>query len=79
MNTVILLMLLLVLFDLLDCQREEVLDNFLCFLSGLCFGHFVANTNKSRGLAKQFTDNLIFFVQNYNTRNKVDYFKNLVR
>ena len=48
MNTVILLMLLLVLFDLLDCHGEEVLVNFLCFLSGLYFGYYVANTSKCR-------------------------------
>ena len=39
------MMLLLVLFDLLDCQGEEVVVNFLCFLPGLCFGHYVANIN----------------------------------
>ena len=66
------MMLLLVLFDLLDCQAEEVVVNFLCFLSGLRFEHYVANINKNHGLAKQFSDDLNFFVQNYNSRNNVD-------
>ena len=71
MNTIILMMLLLVLFDLLHCHAKEVV-NFLYFLSGLCFGHYVANINKNHGLAKQFSDDLNFFVQNYNSRNNVD-------
>ena len=66
------MMLLLVLFDLLDCQAKELVLNFLCFLSELCFGHYGANINKTHGLAKQFSDDLNFFVQNYNSRNNVD-------
>ena len=65
-------MLLLILFDLLDCQAKQVVVNFLCLLSGLCFGHCVASINKNYGLEKRFSDDLNFFVQNYNSRNNVD-------
>ena len=66
-------MLFLVLFDLLDCQAKEDVVNIFCFLSGLCFGHYVVNINKNHGLAKQFSDDLNFFVQNYNSKNNVDF------
>ena len=71
MNTFILLMMCLVLFDLLGVFvcHEEVIANGLCFVSGLSFGYFLANLKKSCGLVKQFSDDLSFFVQNYNKNN----------
>ena len=73
MNTLILMMLFLVLFNLLGVFvcHEEVIANVLCFLSGLSFGYFMAN-KKNRCLTKQLSDDLIFFVQSYNNKSNVD-------
>ena len=74
MNTLILMMLFLVLFDLLGVFvcHEEVIANVLCFLSELSFGYYMANLKKNHGLAKQLSNNLDFFVQDYNNKNNVN-------
>ena len=61
-------MLFLVLFELLDLLAfyEEIIVNVLCFLSGLSFGYFVADLKKNRNLMRQLSDDLNFFIQNYN-------------
>ena len=71
MNTLILLMLCLVLFDLLGVFvcHEEVVANGFCFASELSFGYYLANLKKSP--AKQLSDDLNFFAQNCN-KNNVD-------
>ena len=68
MNTLTLLMLFLFLFELLDLLAcyEEIIVNVLCFLSGLSFGYFAAGLKKNRNLMRQLSDDLIFFIQNYN-------------
>ena len=70
MNALILLMLYLVLFDLLGVH-EEIIENTLCFVSGLSFGYYLCNLKKNRSLTKQLNDDLNFFVQKYN-KNNVD-------
>ena len=74
MNTLILMMLFLVLFDLLGVFvcHEEVIANVLCFLSGLSFGYYMAYLKKNRGLTKQLSDDLNLFVQCYNNKNNVN-------
>ena len=72
MNTLILMMLFLVLFDLLGVFdfHEGVIVNGLCFLSALSFGYYLANLKRSCSLiTKQLNDDLIFFVQSYNNKN----------
>ena len=71
MNTLILLTMCLVLFDLLGVfvGHEDVIANGLCFVSGLSFGYYLVNLKKSCGLVKQFNDGLNFFVQNNNKNN----------
>ena len=66
MNTLILLMLFLVLFELLDLPACYDNANVLCFLSGLSFGCFVAGLKKNRNLTRQLSNDLNFFIQNYN-------------
>ena len=69
MNTLTLLMLFLFLFELLDLLAcyEEIIVNVLCFLSGLSFGYFAAGLKiKNCNLMRQLSDDLIFFIQNYN-------------
>ena len=68
MNMLILLMLFQVLFDLLrllDCYEEIIVD-VPCSLSGLSFGYFVASLKKNRNLTRQLSDDITFFIQNYN-------------
>ena len=68
MNALILLVLFLVLFDLLDwpVYYEEIIIKILCFLSGLSFGYFVAGLKKKRNLTRLLSDDINFFIQNYN-------------
>ena len=67
MNTLTLLSLFLVLFELLDLFAcyEEIIVDLLCFLSGLSFGYFGAGLKKNRNLMRQLSDDLNFFIQNY--------------
>ena len=65
MNTLILMMLFLILFDLPGVFdfHEEVIVNDLCFLSALSFGYYLANLKRSHSLTtKQLNDDLIFFL-----------------
>ena len=70
MNALILLMLYMVLFDLVGVH-EEIIENILCFVSGLSFGYYFCNLKKNRSLTKQLNDDLDFFLQKYN-KNNVD-------
>ena len=62
MNTLILIMLFSILFDLLSLavSYEEITYNILCFLSRLIFGYFMANLKKNRCL-KHLSDDVNFF------------------
>ena len=73
MNTAILLVLALVLFDVLGLfdHYETLVVNILFYV---CFslGHYIANLEKIHTLSNFFYDDLNYFIQCYNRNNNVN-------